>query len=339
MPDKTGPYGIHGHMTVRLGKCILVFGGCGMDDERLSTRIIWMYNLYTEKWKKYEVPNTLEAPPSYYGASAVAIGPNVYMLDGRNGQLCNPDNALWKLTRTPDGNIFWNRIISIWVPSYRSNHSGWDYEDKLWTFGGYVHPLGQGIGCCNELLCFNPSRNKWTRPKSSGSVPSPRMDHATSLVKDKSWVFGGISHDNWQDDLFQLDMKSITWTEILTAQPRPHRLLHSSLNAITESKLLLCGSIFHPSGRNIWILDVNSQSWIPCDSVEDDSKMLMNHTGITGLNNCVIIIGGQHRNCTTFYIRLEPKTLQQLATQIIYKHRTLVQWQCLPNKLISQLGF
>ena len=35
---------------------------------------------------------------------------------------------------------------------------------------------------------------------------------------------------------------------------------------------------------------------------------------------------------------LEAKSLQQLATQTIYKHQDELNWNCLPKKLISLLG-
>ena len=80
-----GPQRIHGHMAVRLEQYILTFGGQGKRAVPESTHIIWMYNLYTEKWKKYEIPSTSEAPRKFFeGKSAVVIGSDAYMFDGRN---------------------------------------------------------------------------------------------------------------------------------------------------------------------------------------------------------------------------------------------------------------
>ena len=204
----------------------------------------------------------------------------------------NPDDALWKLTRTLGGNICWNRIISATTPSsYRTGVSGWEYEGKLWIFGGYLgDPLGN-LAYSNELLCFNPPQNEWTKPKCFGSVPTSRHTYVTTQVKDKVWLFGGINL-LILDDLFELDMKSFTWTEIQIAQPRLTRKHGLSLNAITESKILLYGGT--PS--NAWILDVPSKSWTQCSLAKGDDNKRIKHTGTIGLNNCVVMIGG--RNCT-----------------------------------------
>ena len=64
------------------------------------------------------------------------------------------------------------------------------------------------------------------------------------------------------------------------------------------------------------------------------------HNGVTCLNGCVIITGGGKNPqesydvyATTFHVRLIPKSLQQLAMQSVFKHRNVVHWKCLPQKL------
>ena len=61
------------------------------------------------------------------------------------------------------------------------------------------------------------------------------------------------------------------------------------------------------------------------------------------MNGDIIIIGGYRKieaTCyaTTFHVMQEPKGLQQLAMKIIYKHRDVLRWQCLPQKLTALLG-
>ena len=295
MSDETGPHEIYGHVAVRLDQYIIAFGG-EVNDELLSIRIIWMYNLYTEKWKKHTIPSSSEAPATFYNKnSAVAIGSDVYMFDGRQASE-DPNDALWMLT-TLEENIYWERVISNSTPSHRWRHSGWEHEGQMWIFGGKCKATK---GYCNEFLCFDPSTKEWTTPKCSGSVPTPRGDHATTQVKDKVWLFGGrnwVFHNQYIcDDLFELDMSSLTWTEIPTTQPRPRGRFLFSLNAITESKLLLHGGYIDApfeeqlsDGKLSWILDLPSKSWKQCSSSEEASNWRESHTGTTGLNNCVIV--------------------------------------------------
>ena len=337
---------IKGHLAVCLEHYILVFGGKGRFFR--DKHIIWMYNLYTEKWRKEEVPDWTEAPPSCYKASAVVIDTDVYMFDGRKVHTDNPMDALWKLTRDSEGTLFWNRIsqqILKEVPPRHWDHSGWEYESKMWIFGGIVFPQDDfSPKYCDQLHCFNHFITAWTNPKCSGSMPAPRAAHATTQVRNKVWLYGGTNFTTTSfDDLYELNMHSLSWTQIQTDLPKPQGRYRFSFNAVTESKIVLHGGFALDSSPNqlsdTWILDMESQSWTQYTLYEDHKRC--NHTGTMGLNAHVIIIGGVRE--FTFYptthVMLEPKSLQQLGIQTIDEHKTLISWQGLPNKLIAKLGW
>ena len=126
------------HVAVRLSNCIFVFGGEFMDEKKgpLSLRAIWMYNLYTEQWRKHVIPYRNLAPPPSRDSCAVAVGSDIYMFGGylyRDGDT----NSLWKLTISATGCFVWSQIIDKnqeKTPSPRSDHSGWEYAGKVWPF-------------------------------------------------------------------------------------------------------------------------------------------------------------------------------------------------------------
>ena len=350
MAEEPDPSRLCGHVAVCLEHRVLVFGGW---DFKVSQRTIWAYNLYIEKWRKHEIPRQQRTPPSCYRACAVAIGADVYMFDGRDltGRP-SADDALWKLaSRSPEGNMFWSRIVienNMQVPSYRQDHSGWAYQGKLWVFGGVAelsagqyHKFGQfsdvGHFCryTNQFLCFDPSNTEWTNPNCTGSVPIPRRQHATTLVNDKVWLYGGKDVDDRPlDDLYELDMCSLVWTQIQTPQPTPQVKWRTpdawSLNAFTQNKLLL------HEGRHMWILDLQSKSWKKHHQSPKRRNSI--HAGVTGLHSHVTIIGGTSDDTALLeLVMFEPRSLQQLAMQSIDKHRTSLNFECLPNKLIDQL--
>ena len=138
-------------------------------------------------------------------------------------------------------------------------------------------------------------------------------------------------------------MDSLTWTQIQIVQPRPHGRYLCTLTAVTEDQLILHGGST-PSNYT-WIMDLPSHSWRLYTSGKDHCRWL--HTGSLGLNSGVIILGGSKDVCSScdtsesnniFHVMLEPKLLQQLAMQIIYKHLGEQPWELLPVKLISLLG-
>ena len=145
--------------------------------------------------------------------------------------------------------------------------------------------------------------------------------------------------------MFALTMPSLTWTQIQTVQPGPQARKLCTLTAVTHHHLVLHGGISPGKGQALsdtWIINLTSHSWTQYTSRTDHVRK--GHTGSLGLNNNVIIIGGYGlffdipKSDNVFHVMLEANSLQQLAMRIIYKHQNDLSWNCLPKKLISQLG-
>ena len=272
---------------------------------------------------------------------------------------------MWTLTRISDGSFAWDEIVTTSnkdAPSPRCFYTGWEYSGNLWIFGGYgLSPVGYLNECGdfdastfrnNQLLCFNSSCNEWTNPECTGPVPSPRECYASAILGHKVWLYGGLNGGNHEiDELLELSMHSLSWTQIQINEPKPQELSCCTLNVILESTLVLHGGAQKVNGRNYtyktlsdtWILNLSTQTWRQYKSMEDHSRD--SHEGITGLNDCVVITGGvkdPQENyddyATIFHVMLAPKSLQQLAMQSVFQHRNVLPWTCLPNKLKTYLG-
>ena len=143
------------------------------------------------------------------------------------------------------------------------------------------------------------------------------------------------------DELYQLSMVSLTWTEIQTGQLTPQCRTWCSLSAPTQCQLVLHGGKSMSSNQSLddtWILDLPSLSWKKRTTSSAPSRHC--HTGTAGMNGSVIIVGGEMYDQDGFAeqignissLRLEPKGLQQLAIQKIYQHQNCTAWeQLLPN--------
>ena len=360
------------HSAVQVGSCILVISGLGWDDRRhkypskpLSSRLLWLYNLYTEQWRKLVIPNAKRTPVPFCAGVAVVIKEDIYTFGGlevmREPGRPSGTNALWKMSKTQKGCFVWHNIKHKMEesPSPRWRHSGWAFAGKLWTFGGsgksptgYLNNHGDfhshgTYGENNQLFCYDPVTEKWTNPHCFGNVPSPRRSHATSRADhDIVWLFGGSFHNQAKDQLFQLNMKTLMWTQIHAAHMRPHGRSQCTLTLLTSNKLVLHGT-FKDISQNLltdtWVLDLTSHTWRLYSSSKD--HMRISHTGSCSLNNGVIIIGGGknigHSYDTykhVFHVMLEPKSLQKLAMQIIYRQQDELPWKYLPKKLMALLG-
>ena len=369
-----------GHAVVQQGHCILVFGGAWRENgslQRSPLNDMRIYNLYIEQWKKHMITDSRTTPSGRTGASATAIASDIYMFGGMVN--CKVTNSLWKLGRTLTGCFAWCQIKSTdekKSPSPRQQHSAWEFANKLWIFGGYhlydvfnksdyLNDYGDysiaSRNANNQVLCFDPSCKEWTNPQAFGNIPEPRYGHGTAIIRDKAWLFGGCNMHRVDpfDELYQLDMHSLTWTMIATSEVKPYHHTSCILTAITENQLVMAygkSKVDEHSKINIWILDLSTMSWKAYSTAAGkDREPRLYHTCTQGFNSRVMIIGIGDYQCfhnycndpnqkletwTNVHITLEAKSLQQLAMQTIWKHKSTLCWQeILPRKLRSLFGF
>ena len=276
----------HRHAVVGCKNRILVFGG-----SKVSSNAILSYNLHTEEWRKQLISDQTTVPPPIQHSCAVLTGRAIYIFGGRLVKQRALSNTLWRLTTTSAG-LFFNEVQfsnKVKTPAPRAGHSGWEYADKLWTFGGsvdsreyshYLNDYGEfednpPYSMNNQLLCFNPSSCKWSNLKCLGDVPSPRAMHATTTIGDKAWLYGGFSLATTFDELFELNLCSLAWTQLQTGQPRPQGSYSSTLTAITETQLVLHGGMVDRSSvsvKDTWILDLPSKSWRLYTSDDENAR-------------------------------------------------------------------
>ena len=356
--NENEPPAMFGHVAVRFKNYIFVFGGMDTRERPLSLHEICMYNFYTEYWRKHVIPDQNLAPPLMSSSCAVAIGANIYLFSGyeHDSNSC-ATNALWKLTITSTGLFNWSKIKfddQVKTPSPRQLHSGWEHLGKLWTFGGtgknnrgYLAKHGEfNTGYNNQLLCFDPSRQGWTNVTSYGTIPDPRAGHSTTITGEKVWLYGGYGAYGASDDLYQLTLSSLVWTQITTCgELKPLGICHCSLAVGTDMQLVLNAS---PVGAELvcgtWVLDIPSLTWRKHAIQQNTNRY--SHTSTQGVNSTVVIIGGgdrhlggQYPKYQIIHLKREPKSLLQLTMKTLYYYKDVMPWNSLPKRLPAQIMF
>ena len=332
------------HVAVRMKDCIVVISNGGFSE-------IWTYNLWTEHWttkpanpdrKNWKMPVGVPITSDKQG---VAIGSVIYIF---GGSFLHED-MLWKLIMSTYDSFQWRRIQIEDVtktPSRRDGHCAWQYEDKMWIFGGQGSPPNNFINkhghfvvnpnrpvWNNQLLSFDPSIQTWEDVQYYGDIPSPRACGAAAITNHQVWLYGGYD-SNYGNlyDFFNLNMHSFVWTKIGNGRKIRKRFL-LTLTPITTNQLVLHSQGLRSNSRTTWIIDVQSNTWRKhreCNSILNNSC-----TSTTGLNKDVIVIthGSTQYYNIVFSVMLEPKTLQQLAMKLVFEHRTALPWESLPPKL------
>ena len=317
-------------------------------------RSLWIYNLWTEQWREYELRKE-NCLPVDINQRGVEIGLDIYMFGS-----FSDENTLWKLARSTDNSFAWSRIQikdRSKTPSKRKGHSVWEYDGKMWVYGGYGDSLAGYLnnhgdfdsdmsivttnslifrGHNNQLLSYDPCLETWTNVPCSGDVPAPRKDASTATIKDKLYLHGGSpSNERYTKNMYVLDMHLVIWSRIeTTGLTRPLRQTNVSFTPVTVNQLVFIDNSQFQGV--IWIFDVQSHTWKK--HLGKDIGYDYDHTGITGLRGSAIILGetvqpvGQAYN-PLITVRLEPKHLQQLAMQKV--DTTL--WRLLPKKLTLKM--
>ena len=378
--NRNEPHERCGHVAVRFSKYIVVFAGYTCthsfllhnqqmlhQEEYLSNRVVWMYDLDSEEWK-CKITKGEECPPGTSGACGVVIGRDIYMQGGHTGM--GNTNDIWKLSRVAQNHVSWTQIKignTTTLPSPRDKHVGWEYDEKLWTFGGfgpppngYLNDYGDFIteavaipqrGWNNQLHCFDPEHWQWANLLPNGAVPSPRAAHAIAPVKDKAYLFGGRNGPVRLDDMYQLDMVTLTFTQIQTSGPsKPVGRSWHSFTAVANNQIVLHGG-YSTEGRilnDTWILDMPSFVWRPYTATSDHPRLW--HTGTKGLSS-IIIFGGTETDLLdqnipskmcrdVFQVSIKPKTLLKQCLKAVYSYRDRLQseWECLPGNLYEELS-
>ena len=326
MSNQNDPGIIYDLVAVQNGHHILVFGGRAKYTWPSSFHVIWLYNLYTEQWQKYVIlqsPSRQTAPTGRIDMCTVVIRKDIYMFGGliylrEDNISCSISSEVWKLTKAENRSLQWKKVGTRPVqktPSPRFKHTAWNYADKLWVFGGFGNHTPEHIGehgdfmqnqhtlkitkynvVCylytyNQLLCFDPTNEVWTNPECCGMIPSCRGEHSTTIIGDQVWLYGGklTAATAPFDDLYKLNMLTLTWTHIQTDQNRPQVFRNYTLNAITESHIVLQGH--HASGSNdTWILDMPTLSWKKHSS--DESQLYSCQNACLGINSNIVMVGG-----------------------------------------------
>ena len=332
------------HVAVHLENCILVIaGGLLEEDHFCEWHKYWLYDLYTDHWRTYKIPHSASSPCIIDGQKAVIIGTDVYMFGGTTS------SAVWQVSRQEKDYFTWKKMPETArseMPSPRYGHTAWEYGEKMCVFGGevvlsylgYLNQHGDIEGDSNnQLFCFDACHNTWTNPKCSGDVPSPRYDHATAVIGETVWLYGGYNH-KFLGDFYTMSMGSFSWTQIKINDPTPRGRCEHSLTATSATQLVLHGGLGCSKQLNVtWVFDIEARVWRRYTQDEDHR---CEHTGLKGLTSSVICIGGSCINWflpniakAFFHLMLEPRSLKAVAMQMIHKHKDVLQWKSLPNKL------
>ncbi|KAI8578057.1 hypothetical protein K450DRAFT_248809 [Umbelopsis ramanniana AG] len=162
-------------------------------------------------WKRHSISIQGNAEIKAFVTTAVAIGPLIYMFGGREVQSFTLSNTLYVL----DTRNFQLKLIddaSGTPPRPRHEHSvDVIYDRYVAIFGGLCyHSVGE-----NDMFLYDTVQNEWLEPHVIGRTPHIRFGHASTVIDNCIYVFGGCQIENEcnriYDDLYKFDFNKSTW--------------------------------------------------------------------------------------------------------------------------------
>uniref|UniRef100_A0A1I7WTU8 CAP10 domain-containing protein n=1 Tax=Heterorhabditis bacteriophora TaxID=37862 RepID=A0A1I7WTU8_HETBA len=240
-------------------------------------------------------------PPCTSGASMLCVDDKLILFGGFAMQWSNTLNEHvedWtnKLYILSMSSLAWNDVKlpqEQYQPSPRDKCTSWIHRKMCYFFGGYgtafdhIDPRlpiirngdqrlsDDGLTMWNnQLLQFDSKREKWIFVETIGLVPSPRAAAASCKKGRMVFIFGGRSGPTRLNDLFRMDMESLTWTPLETTNS-PEGRSWCTLTTNSDSHLYLWGGMLNKPGgienpvddayrisNDIYAVDVKARTWV-----------------------------------------------------------------------------
>lgn len=121
----------------------------------------------------------------------------------------------------------------------------------------------------NDVYIYNFKDNEWTKLNIKCEAPCPRSGHSSVVYEDKEnnceymYIFGGKNSKNQKlNDLWKLNLQTLTWSLIITDTQITPRSGHSS--DVYKDYIVVYGGIFDITRElnDLHIFDLKKEQWI-----------------------------------------------------------------------------
>jgi len=180
-----------------------------------------------------------------------------------------------------------------------ARHQSVAWKNKVYTFGGYDYTYFY------NLAVFDVITKTWTYPKVNGDIPVPRSNHASALVGNKFYIFGGSIGDNVDkyyvtNDFYCLDLPTLTWKKIDTSHcdQTPTKRVGHVMKGIGKHIYLFGGGIWgRQTGwtdqyNDLYVYSIDENTWTLIQCKEEEKPQVSTYPYAFTIKNNLFIFGG-----------------------------------------------
>ncbi|CAG8887884.1 unnamed protein product [Penicillium egyptiacum] len=240
-----GPGPRVGHASLLVGNAFIVFGGDTKIDENDSLDdTLYLLNTSSRQWSRAIPPGS--RPSGRYGHTLNILGSKLYVFGGQVEGFFFNDLIAFDLNQLQNPANKWEVLISNsheggpppgQIPPARTNHTIVSFNEKLFLFGGT-----NGVQWFNDVWSYDHITNSWTEIDCVGFIPAPREGHASALVNDVMYVFGGRTDEGVDlGDLSAFRISTRRWYSFQNMGPAPSPRSGHSMTAFGKQIIVMAG--------------------------------------------------------------------------------------------------
>ncbi|VVC89265.1 unnamed protein product [Leptidea sinapis] len=216
-----------------------------------------------------------EGGPRRVNHAAVSVGDKIYSF---GGYCSTEDYKDWEVipvhvldtTVYRWANVDYNKTID--APFQIYGHSCVAYGHKVYLWGGRNESIAG-----DTVFCFDTNTYQWSTPVVSGVIPNGKDGHATCLIDNKMYTFGGFEYltDQYTNNVHCLNLDTMEWSCIYTkGVPPVPRDFHTAL--AYKNRIYVFGGrgdFNRPYSSNnevycdkVFYLDIETETWVTVDT-------------------------------------------------------------------------
>lgn len=251
------------HTCTVVGKHLIYIGGQETDTKRFNDIVY-----YDTDSKTFSQPTIRgDKVPNFSRHTAALVGNRIFVFGGFDGHGTNfhlsifdPYARMW--TNVPTAQLKGTPPVS------RTNHAAASVGKKMFIFGGNNNNEAGQYQVLDDLSMLDTETMTWSKPKTTGDIPTARSGHTLTAIGKKIYLFGGgvwNESAGWVskfNDLYVLDTDTMNWTK-----PVCTGTVESSTFPISFSVgryLFIFGGGSKPNHcvtNDLYILDTASYHW------------------------------------------------------------------------------
>ncbi|KAJ0235167.1 Uncharacterized protein HA466_0267710 [Hirschfeldia incana] len=284
----------------------------------------WHSNLPYDEWTPLTVPGSRAS--ARYKHAAVVVDEKLYIVGGsRNGrylsdlQVFDLRSLTWSSLKlkTEDGGDGSSSLGEAF-PAI-SDHRMIKWGNKLLLIGGYSKNSPDHM----SVRFIDLETHLCGVVDASGNVPVSRGGHSITLVGSRVFVFGGEDKKRrLLNDLYVLDLETMTWDVVETSQTRPVPRFDHTAATHSDRYLLVFGGCSHSIFfSDLHILDLQTMEWSQPHVQGDVVTPRAGHAGITIGENWYIVGGGDNSTgCLETLVLNMSKLVWSTSTNVGARH-------------------